>query len=166
MNQPQQTKDKGIQYGENTLFLCPDDEYELLFAKTYLAKKYNGTPAGLYTELPIDSLNSSHTIIPLMRPKGSSQAVKTEVVEGRENLIPADPDKAAREVWEGAPVAVSDHWTAASKTAKRQNGLGNGLVLGAVNVRSLFAALSDEECRRDPWCVKPLQSTRMLRIGQ
>jgi hypothetical protein len=173
VNQPQQQpQPKGIQYGENTLFLCLDDDHEYETARAYL-KNYPGTKASLLREIPIARLTRDHVIIPIFRPRGVGDAAdfeswQTERVGPREALKKASRETLAKAIVETRPLAMKDYWRAG---AAQNTGIGNAfqmvsgqvvtLLLCNATTQAMSDAVEDKAQGGDPPSIQPSG----LRVG-
>ena len=161
--QNQQKRNDGPQWSDNTIFLCVDDEYEQKIAAEYVKARYPGTPAILVSEIPVDQLAQRHVLIPLFRPRPCSDAVRTERIQGgQEVLVRVTPKDQIGEMIEGEPLAMKEFWAAPSSNGQGGR-LAFALVTGSVNVFGMFKALASR--LRDGASIKPMRAdVRVLRL--
>jgi hypothetical protein len=115
----------------------------------------------VFREIPIDRMQSEHTIIPLYRTVGCTAAVATEIINGQERARNADFKALADEVFEARPLPIKDCWTVLSTAG---DGIAFASVSGTVQVPKLCSEISAR--MQDPIAIKPSGlRIRHLKIG-
>lgn len=155
---------EGVWWKDSTIFLCPDDIYEVKIAQEYLKAQYPGTPARLVSEIPVDRLLPQHVIVPLYRVRGCSEALKTiRHTNGTESLEYVPPRNLAEEVYEAPPLEVKSCWNNTVR-ADPDGSMAFESVSGQVDTHQLLRGISSR--LQDPVSIKAWRSdVRKLKIG-
>ena len=155
MSQPQQQKPQG----EGVYYLCMDGEHELRIAKAWFKAKFpQGTAAKLVQELRIARLMDQHTVIAIYREDGCTPALLSPIdhVTGGRRIEPVAIDDAIlKEVVEGKPVRVRDHWRARRSDDDYSD--------GDIDRSSFFRALG--ATLRSPVCIKRSLDQQFISLG-
>jgi hypothetical protein len=165
VSKPASDQAPAVQMAPTTIFLCPDDEYEVKIAQEYVGERYPGTQAPVLCAVPVDKLMPHHTLVLVYRPRPCSEAVKTvRHTNGSESLEYRAPKALIDEVYESQPIAIKPMWASQARGATGPIASAFEMVSGSVDTRRLLSEVS--AWLQDPYAVHRWRADdRILRIG-